>query len=363
MSVFQGIPTLTRRIKREFASGGKNNQPLGIVAVYAFNTTGKTRLAHTLYDTYQPDNDESITVMSYGVLFEDVFHWDNEELALHFNVEQSRLLQTIRDEGLENQVASYFKTYSYTKVDPVFDFTTGAVTFNIATGDDDNIENIKASKGEESLLVWAIFRTILELALNTLSEKPDDRSTELFNNLQYVIIDDPVSSIDDTKLINMAVDLVEVIKRLTAGGIKVLVLTHHALFYNIIYTSNLDSAKKFCLTKQTDGTLLLSGQGEAPFAYHLHVKQVIQAAIDTNTVEKHHFNLFRALCEKTANFLGYNRWQDCLQHNDATMRTRLINLYSHGKLAETEPRQLATEDVEVFSETFRQFIKDFKWSD
>jgi len=358
---FQGIPTLANHIEDRFAHGGKSGQPLGIVAIYAFNTTGKTRLARTLYDAHQ-SNDESITVMSYGALFEDMFLWDNDKLVLYFNVEQSWLLQTIRDEGLENRVADYFKTYSYSKVEPVFDFTTSAVTFNVATGDDDNIENIKASKGEESLLVWAIFRTILGLALDTLGEKPDDRSTNLFDNLQYIIIDDPVSSIDDTKLINMAVDLVEVMKQLADSGIKVLVLTHHALFYNIIYTSNLESSKKFCLTKQPDGTLMLSGQGEAPFAHHLYAKQLIQTAIDTNTVERYHFNLFRALCEKTANFLGYNEWKDCLQASDLAMRTRLINLYSHGKLAETEPKQLATEDIEMFSEMFRQFVKDFKWS-
>ena len=41
----------------------------------------------------------------------------------------------------------------------------------------------------------------------------DERETDRFNQLKYVFIDDPVTSLDDNHLIQMAVDLARLIKK------------------------------------------------------------------------------------------------------------------------------------------------------
>ncbi len=71
----------------------------------------------------------------------------------------------------------------------------------------------KSPKGEESNFIWSVFYTLLDQVISTLNvAEPDDRETDQFNQLEYVFIDDPVSSLDENHLIQLAVDLAELIK-------------------------------------------------------------------------------------------------------------------------------------------------------
>ena len=68
--------------------------------------------------------------------------------------------------------------------------------------------NLKISKGEESNFIWSVFYTLLEQVITILNvPEPDERETNKFDKLEYVFIDDPVSSLDDNHLIELAVDL------------------------------------------------------------------------------------------------------------------------------------------------------------
>ena len=88
------------------------------------------------------------------------------------------------------------------------------------------------------MLIWSVFYTVLETAIDALNTpEVDNRSTQAFNDLQYIIIDDPVSSIDDTKIITMAIKLIEAIKLYQGNTVKFLITTHHALFYNVLVNS------------------------------------------------------------------------------------------------------------------------------
>lgn len=97
------------------------------------------------------------------------------------------------------------------KIEPAFDFDREEVKFKIASGDD-SADSIKISRGEESIFVWSVFYTILEVIISELSVVENSRSTNIFNDLEYVIIDDPVSSIDDTRIISLAVKINNLIK-------------------------------------------------------------------------------------------------------------------------------------------------------
>lgn len=64
--------------------------------------------------------------------------------------------------------------------------------------------------------------------------EPADRETDEFNQLEYVFIDDPVSSLDENHLIQLAVNLGQLINS-SESSVKFIVSTHNALFYNVLY--------------------------------------------------------------------------------------------------------------------------------
>ncbi len=151
------------------------------------------------------------------------------------------------------------------------------------------------------------------------TEEIENRTTDKFNELEYIVIDDPVSSIDDARITEIAVNLFELVSSSQNIKLNFLITTHHALFYNVLFNSfsripKSEARKHFyILSRNTNNTLSLDGQNDdTPFAYHLLVKKKIEEAIASNRIEKYHFNLLRSLLEKTANFLGYDKFSDCL---------------------------------------------------
>jgi hypothetical protein len=339
----------------------KNN----LIAIYAFNATGKTRLTNILSGV---ENDHeldysAIQYLCYNAFFEDLFTWDNDDYSLRFD-KNSWLIQYIIEQGLDGNIVNSFREIIDSNVEPSFNFSEGFVTFNVVSGDNNSATNIKISRGEESVLIWCVFYTVLETSLEELNTKQKDRTTQIFNNLQYIIIDDPVSSIDDTKIITLAIKLVDMIKGYNGSSVHFLIATHHALFYNVIVNSfkhnNRIKSTHYLLAKD-HYKYTLTHQGDAPFAYHLTIKGIIEDAITKNNIERYHFNLFRNLLEKTANFLGYSNWYDCIDNKDRGEFTKLLNLYSHSRLSDLESREIPREEKDLFIDVFNRFIKDFKW--
>ena len=119
------------------------------------------------------------------------------------------------------------------------------------------------------------------------------------------------------------------------------------------------------LLKLEDGTLEIKSQdGDSPFSYHTLLIEEIQKAIKDNNVQKYHFNLFRAVLEKTKNFLGYAQNWSCLldDNGNKDKLTKLLNLYSHNSLSEIEAKQILPEDLAIFKDAFKAFIEKFHWS-
>jgi len=262
---------------------------------------------------------------------------------------------------MDKKIINNFKNILNTKIEPSFDLTKGKVTFNTPLGNEEIAPNIKISRGEESVLIWSVFYTILETAIEELNLTEEcNRSTEIFNELEYVIIDDPVSSVDDNKLIMMTLELIKVIKGSNNKKLKFLITTHHALFYNVLFNSFKKTEYKYILSKY-DTKLKLETKDDSPFGYHFVVMAEIQKAINNNNIQKYHFNLFRNLLEKTANFLGYDEWQNCVLGDNNQECIKLINLNSHGKLSDLEYKELSNDEKNLFQETFDNFVKEFRW--
>lgn len=131
--------------------------------------------------------------------------------------------------------------------------------------------------------------------------------------MEYVFIDDPVSSLDENHLIMLAVDLAQLIKS-SKSKLKFIITTHNPLFFNVLH--NELKADKYILNKHEDNLYSLTKQNDSPFSYHIYLKEEIEKAIENNAVQKYHFIFLRNILEKTATFLEYEKWSELLPESD-----------------------------------------------
>ncbi|MFJ6533527.1 hypothetical protein [Microbacterium sp. NPDC091662] len=326
--------------------------------IYAQNTVGKTRLAQHLKDR-DPDG-----VVLYNSYIEDVFTWDNDRLVLKMNLE-SDLLKTIETQGLDGAIIKNFQVFTNGRIEPTIDITNGEISFGVHTGDDRATDGIKISRAEESVFVWCVYYSILSEAIDTLIDRPDLRSTSAYDHLTIAVIDDPVSSMDDVRIVSVALALADLIKRASGLHLSFLVTTHHALFFNVLFNSLRRTKKHRAYTLQRiplTGWKLKHQSNDSPFSYHLGIVDEIDQAISDDTVQRGHFNQFRALLEKTANFLGYSGgWGELLTGPDAVVLTRVLNLYSHDRFADLDSAEVSEEYRVALKREFEKFVKEFRW--
>lgn len=356
MEEFDSILSLAKNVKQKLNSNSKKKN---IIAIYAFNATGKTRLTNEIDRNGINEYMESLI---YSAFLEDVFTWDNSNYFLKFDP-YSWVIKLIEEQGLEkNLIKNFQDIISPSKIEPSFNFIENTINFKIATGDNESVDNIKISRGEESIFIWSVYYTLLEAAISELNDTKENRSTDIFDKLKYIIVDDPVSSMDDTKIITIAIKFIDAIKSLENNSVKFLIMTHHPLFFNVLINSLKSyrsyNHKSYSLFRN-HGKYILKKQGDSPFAYHLVLKEDIEEAIKNKNIEKYHFNLFRSLLEKVSNFLGYDNWGDCIAGNKKQEFIRLLNLYSHNKLADLEYRELTNEEKDDFIQTFNIFLKRY----
>ena len=333
--------------------------------IYAFNGVGKTRLSREFKELVTPktegeeaEEEKLIKVLYYNAFTEDLFYWDNDldedtnrKLIIHPNNFTDWIF---KDQGQESNIITHFQRYTNDKLTPSFNEDFNEITFSLERGDDNKIDNIKISKGEESCLIWCVCFSLIKLVVDTLNEpEPANRDTNQFDELEYIFIDDPVSSLDENHLIELAVNIAELIKS-SKSDIKFIITTHNPLFYNVLY-NELELKKKnrqgneccYLLKKEDDGTYELNGKlgdSNKSFSYHLYLRSVLQEAVDDNKIEKYHFMLLRNLYEKTANFLGYPQWSDLLPDDKKTYYNRIIQFTSHSTLSnETVPEPTEPE--------------------
>ena len=198
-----------------------------IQLIYAFNGTGKTRLSREFKQLIAPrtDSEEDAEqselaqkkILYYSAFTEDLFYWDND---LEFDAEPKLKIQpnsftkwVLQEQGQDRNITATFQHYTNDKLTPHFSEDFSEVSFSFERGNEERSDNIKISKGEESNFIWSMFYSLIELMISELNvAELANRSTDVFNNLEYVFIDDPVSSLDENHLIELAVDLARLIK-------------------------------------------------------------------------------------------------------------------------------------------------------
>ncbi len=349
---------------REIAKQIKDNNKK-VQLIYAFNGTGKTRLSREFKELVAPKSEddevetglESKKILYYNAFTEDLFYWDNDldndtnvKLIIHPNAFTNWVFL---DQGQENNVINNFQEYINNQaLTPRFNASYSEVTFSLMRGNNQDAGNIKISKGEESNFVWSVFFSLLEQVVTVLNiPEEEERETDKLNQLEYIFIDDPVTSLDDNHLIQMAVNLSDVIRK-SVSGLKFIITTHSPLFYNVLYNELKIKGNGYMLQKNEDDSYELDtkhGDSNKNFSYHQYLICMLKRAIEDNKIEKFHFILLRNLYEKSANFLGYEKWSDLLPDDKEVYASRIMNFYSH--------RTLLNEEIKEPSEPEKQMVK------
>lgn len=363
--------------------------------IYAFNGTGKTRLSREFKNIVDDpeDNDRDqpskAKILYYNAFTEDLFTWKNDQndyvdhsIVIRNNGLTEWLLPLLAEQGLVDEIRKAFQEHTNTKIIPVFNEDYSEVRFKLALDAENNVSDLKVSRGEESNFVWSIFYVMLDLAISVLSEEVvSNRETSDFNVLEYVFIDDPVSSLDDNHLIHSAVSIAKLVKKGSAN-LKFIISTHNPLFFNILSNEfgndrwdkdqngkrywKRDKFIKYQMQKLTNGTLNFDMQpSDSPFSYHIHIKEVLKKVIDDEAIEKFHFNLLRNLLEKTATFLGHCRWEMLLPKNDNNKPDeqcmRALNIYSHSQESGDQVPNPTPAQLTTFSEIFHHLIETYQF--
>ncbi|HAS6198730.1 TPA: AAA family ATPase [Vibrio vulnificus] len=404
-------------VAQELVDSGKKVQ-----LIYAFNGIGKTQLSRTFKELIVPKGDteeeEELArnkILYYSAFTEDLFYWDNDliedvqpKLKIQPNTFTDWLIELLTELGEDGNIVSNFQRYANSKVTPRFnpeykeirkdhngreiEITipeNSEVIFQIASNNTPaesasainedgsakviaDYETIKISKGEESNFVWSMFFTLLEQVVSTLNESdPTNRATDKFDNLEYVFIDDPVSSLDDSHLIELAVDLAQLIKQssyVEGHGLKFIITTHSPLFYNVLHNElnndlknpieggsptwlyKRNQSEKYRLDRKADGSFELPKSNDRPFSYHLFLLAELEKAIRESEVKKYHFAFMRNVLEKSATFLGYSHWEHLLEKAPSDISkpflSRMVNISSHSAHSGDELADMTENDKE-----------------
>lgn len=329
-----------------------------VISIFAYNGTGKTRITKEMKEI---NSSGEVETLYYSSFFTDLMSWNNEQNCLKFNNDNvfDKILTIVIDEGLDGKIVDEFNLMIGNKnIVPLLDVVNNEFRFKCK----DNNELIKISKGEEDLFYWSWFSVIIENMYENLTEDIVNRSNHKYDKIRYVIIDDPVSSLDDSKIITLAVKISEYIKLCQTKklDIKFIITTHHTLFYNVIFNELKEKSAFYELqNKQTEYKF---EQQRKPIPYHLYIKKIIDVAVKDDEIYKFHFNMFRNLLEKTAIYFGYSNWKECIAEIDNYDEfVRIIGNFSHNDVDELENKNLPKEYREVFIEVYNGFIRKFNF--
>ena len=330
------------------------------ILLYAYNGTGKTRLSMAFKDVGKQG--DARDTLYFNAFTEDLFSWDNDlegdsDRKLKFNT-ASRFFTGLESLELDNRIRPLLQRYAdfYFRIDTeewVVTFSRDvAVTAPDGTATTEILDNIKVSRGEENIFIWCFFLAIVELAID---------GAEAYNWVKYVYVDDPISSLDEHNAIAVANHLAKLLNR-PDNPLKTVVSSHHTLFFNVLWNEfgrNNKKVERLFLAKQGNGYLVRE-TGDTPFFHHVALLAELQKAADSGNLYTYHFNMLRAVLEKTASFHGFPGFSACIKQDDddpeGILHTRLINVMSHGNYSLFEPTEMVPENKDYF----RRILNDFR---
>ena len=351
-TTFPGLPELAHQLRSELDTKK-------FALLYAYNGTGKTRLSVAFKDLGK--NGDARDTLYFNAFTEDLFHWDNDlqndrERVLKIN-RDSRFFAGLGELEMDNRIRPLLSRYA--DFDFRIDTTEWEVSFSrevTSAGVRTMVEDIKVSRGEENIFIWCFFLAIVQLVLD---------GAEAYKWVKYVYIDDPISSLDEHNAIVVANHLAQLLLK-AKNPPRTVVSSHHTLFFNVLGNEFGRKAHRHFLSKGAGETYLLRDTGNTPFFHHVAALRELCDAAASGELRTYHFNMMRAVMEKTASFHGYGNFADCIQPDeddpDKTLYTRVVNIMSHGNYSLYEPVDMMDENKAIFRKVLSDFRKHFPFN-
>ena len=328
---------------RESFNKDERDQFTNCALVFAYNGTGKTRLSYDFAHYGRKDNTPQHTLY-YNAYTEDLFTWDNHIEDETENREHHLLINTGSSliQGLSGyDFADKLRKYLHVFTDIDFDFhyyennekIPNYVTFNKIENISQKLngeiqiieytaENIKISRGEERLFVWCFFRCILDQVIG---------GNDAYKDIEYIYIDDPMSSLDDNNVIAFGEQLYSLIRQQLkqevgaqrAGKedfrrIKFVVSSHHALFFHTMLHGLIGDKKltRYYLSRNKQKNQLVlkdMSDSTSPFYYNIAMMSEVKKAIGSDKLYTFHFTVLRSVMEKIKEFFGHKDFSIILE--------------------------------------------------
>lgn len=351
---YKSLPEVAVRLRSDL-------KDLDVVLLYAYNGTGKTRLSMEFKNKGKKAGQDKRDTLYFNAYTEDLFIWDNDlendtKRVLGINSD-SNFFNGFKELALEEKIFSYLQRYAefnfkidYEEWEVSFSKEILNPEYNLHNDKPKYIiqDNIKISRGEENIFVWCVFLAICELVID---------GAEAYKWVQYIYIDDPISSLDDNNAIAVANDLSQLIQK-GKDKIKVVISSHHHLFFNVISNElKKRKCKRYFLHKNGTEGHTLRATDDTPFFHHVALLSELKQVAEAGSVKTHHFNMLRSILEKTATFFGYDDFSRCVHGvDDEVLYARALNLLSHGKFSIYEPVDMGDDTKKLFTDIFTAFL-------
>lgn len=347
--------------------------------VFAYNGTGKTRLSYDFAHFKRSEGTPKHTLY-YNAYTEDIFSWNNgiedgSPTRLLIN-QGSSLIQGLAGSNFSGPLHKYLSVFTDIDFEFHYDKDNAEIPDYVffsktirrkrrVDGEqqtlDEKIDYIKISRGEERLFVWCFFRCILDQVVG---------GNDAYKDIEYIYIDDPMSSLDDNNVIAFAEQLYTVIRTQRnleveankAGKnafrrIKFVVSSHHALFFHtMLHGLNGDQRLgRYYLSrnKQKDQLVLKTMDDSTPFYYNVAMMSEVQKAIKSDKLYTFHFTVLRSVMEKIKEFFGHRDFSVIL--NGITYRGETFDktVFSQEELTEFYARivNVLTHQGSMFTPT------------
>lgn len=346
----------------------KLEDPLRYILIFAHNGTGKTRLSMAFKEAGKVDGVSD--TLYFNAFTEDLFSWDNDlendtQRTLKLN-RDSRFFEGLKELEMENRIRPLLQRYA--DFDFFIDYDAWQVTFireDFSVQPSQIREHIKVSRGEENIFIWCFFLAVAELAFDATETEGAEVP---YSWVQYIYIDDPISSLDDNHAVAVACHLAQLLKSGTRK-IKAVISTHHSLFFNVIWNELNEKRKKFqpyylSADPENHGYTLRYNK-DTPFFHHVALLQQLHQAAADDQLYTFHFNILRNIMEKTAAFHGLKKFSDCINPEpddpDGIIYTRLINILSHGNYSLYEPTEMLPQNKRYFKQILTGFMQNFRF--
>ena len=295
-----------------------------------------------------------------------MFVWDNDEkndnANLRLTVVPSNLNQfhsfLVEDvKMIREKLEPYHPKYNF-KLNQFKNPEDGieSITFFV---DEENELPIKISRGEERIFVWCFFLALFEV---------DGWANE---QNAHILIDDPVSSLDDHNIFITARSILELVKDNYLKKQKMIVSTHHIGLFSILATwLNNDNSKgglgeltKVIILKNKNGDLSFKGTNNDVFLYHLHLLQILNEAKNTQLF-KYHMVLLRQVLENINSFLGSRKIGRILNDigvEDVDRKVDEINSLSHKQAYQYQFNEMSESEEVLFNDVFEKLITKYNF--